>query len=45
LPKLKHQGKTIFVISHDDHYFHVADRMIKLDYGAIEYDKSALDRQ
>lgn len=45
LPKLKHQGKTVFVISHDDHYFHVADRMIKLDYGAIEYDKSALDRQ
>ncbi|MCY7274643.1 MAG: cyclic peptide export ABC transporter [Phormidesmis sp. CAN_BIN44] len=45
LPKLKDQGKTIFVISHDDHYFHVADRMIKLDYGAIEYDKSALDQR
>ncbi|MCY7322008.1 MAG: cyclic peptide export ABC transporter [Phormidesmis sp. CAN_BIN36] len=43
LPKLKHQGKTIFVISHDDHYFHVADRLIKLDYGTIEYDKSASD--
>ena len=43
LPQLKHQGKTIFVISHDDHYFHVADRMIKLDYGTIEYDKSVND--
>ncbi|MGV0025234.1 cyclic peptide export ABC transporter [Phormidesmis priestleyi] len=40
LPKLKHQGKTIWVISHDDHYFRVADRIIKLDYGKIEYDRS-----
>lgn len=40
LPKLKHQGKTIWVISHDDHYFQVADRVIKLDYGKIEYDQS-----
>ncbi|KAM3112703.1 cyclic peptide export ABC transporter [Phormidesmis sp. 146-33] len=39
LPKLKHQGKTIWVISHDDHYFRVADRIIKLDYGKIEYDR------
>jgi putative pyoverdin transport system ATP-binding/permease protein len=39
LPELKAQGKTVFVISHDDHYFSVADRMIKLEYGAIEYDK------
>ncbi len=38
LPDLKAQGKTIFVISHDDHYFHVADRVIKLDYGQVEYD-------
>jgi putative ATP-binding cassette transporter len=27
------------VISHDDHYFDVADRVIKLDYGQIEYDE------
>lgn len=40
LPKLKHQGKTIWVISHDDHYFQVADRIIKLDYGKVEYDQS-----
>jgi putative ATP-binding cassette transporter len=39
LPKLKHQGRTILVISHDDHYFQVADRIIKLDYGQIEYDR------
>ncbi len=40
LPQLREQGKTILCISHDDHYFHLADRIIKLDYGQIEYDKS-----
>ena len=39
LPSLRDQGKTILVISHDDHYFHLADRLIKLDYGKIEYDR------
>lgn len=39
LPQLRTQGKTILCISHDDHYFHLADRIIKLDYGQIEYDK------
>lgn len=39
LPELKSRGKTIVVISHDDRYFQVADRIIKLDYGKIEYDK------
>jgi putative ATP-binding cassette transporter len=38
LPALKRRGKTVFVISHDDHYFHVADRIVKLDYGKIESD-------
>lgn len=36
LPKLKAQGKLVLVISHDDRYFHLADRVIKLDYGQIE---------
>ncbi len=39
LPHLRDQEKTVLVISHDDHYFHVADRIIKLDYGQVEYDK------
>ncbi|PAX51071.1 cyclic peptide export ABC transporter [Brunnivagina elsteri] len=39
LMNLKKQGKTVLVISHDDHYFPIADRVIKLDYGQIEYDK------
>ena len=33
LPELKTRGKGILVISHDDRYFHLADRMLKLDYG------------
>ncbi|PYP88131.1 MAG: ABC transporter ATP-binding protein [Blastocatellia bacterium AA13] len=39
LPELKARGKTVIVISHDDRYYHVGDRIIKLDYGRIEYDR------
>lgn len=39
LPDLKQRGKTVIVISHDDRYFHVGDRLIKLDYGKIEYNR------
>jgi putative ATP-binding cassette transporter len=35
LPELKARGKTVLVISHDDKYFEVADRIIKLDYGKL----------
>jgi putative ATP-binding cassette transporter len=38
LPELKARCKTIFVISHDDRYYHVADRLIKLDEGKIVSD-------
>jgi putative ATP-binding cassette transporter len=38
LPELKARGKTVIVISHDDHYFQVADRILKLDYGKVESD-------
>jgi putative ATP-binding cassette transporter len=41
LPELKARGKTVIVISHDDRYFHVADRLIKMDYGKIELDQLA----
>ena len=39
LPSLQARGKTVLVISHDDHYYDVADRIVKLDYGRIEYDR------
>lgn len=35
LPELKSRGKTVLVITHDDQYFHVADRILKLDYGKL----------
>ena len=35
LPELKQRGKSVLVISHDDRYFHLADRLLKLDYGKI----------
>ena len=31
LPELKAKGKTVIVISHDDRYYQIADRIIKLD--------------
>jgi putative pyoverdin transport system ATP-binding/permease protein len=40
LPELRSRGKTVLVISHDDRYFHLANRIIKLDYGQIESDKT-----
>ena len=38
LPELRARGKTVVVISHDDHYYGVADRLLKLDEGRLEFD-------
>ncbi|MBO1255104.1 cyclic peptide export ABC transporter [Alteromonas sp. 5E99-2] len=35
LPELTSRGKTVFVISHDDKYFHLADRLLKMDNGYL----------
>lgn len=35
LPNLKKRGKMIIVITHDDRYWHLADRLIKFDSGQI----------
>ncbi|TCI84598.1 cyclic peptide export ABC transporter [Tenacibaculum sp. M341] len=39
LPKMKEQGKIIIAISHDDQYFDVADKILKLDVGKGQYVK------
>jgi len=39
VPDLKARGKTVIVISHDDRYYGLADRVIKLESGKIEYDQ------
>ena len=36
LPELKARGKTVLVITHDDKYFDLADRIVKLDYGKLD---------
>jgi putative pyoverdin transport system ATP-binding/permease protein len=38
LPDLMACGKTIVVISHDDRYYHLGDRVVKLEYGKLVKD-------
>lgn len=35
LPQLKREGKTIIAVTHDDKYFDLADRVVKMEYGAF----------
>ena len=42
LPTLKRKGKTIIAVSHDDRYFHCADRVVTMDYGAIRSIEAAV---
>jgi len=35
LLELKSAGKTVFAITHDEHYFHVADRLLYLENGTL----------
>ncbi len=44
LPELKARGKLALVISHDDRYYGIADRIVKLDYGRVQYDKYQPER-
>jgi putative ATP-binding cassette transporter len=39
LPELKAKDKTVIVISHDDRYYGVADRVLKLENGRIVADE------
>src|SRR6202011_742790 len=41
LPELKAKGKTVFVISHDDRYYNVADRILKLEEGRMVSDTAS----
>lgn len=42
LPELRAQGRTLVVISHDDRYFHVADRVVRLQAGRIQSEEAAM---
>jgi putative pyoverdin transport system ATP-binding/permease protein len=35
LPQLTAKGKTVIAITHDDHYFDMADKIYKMEYGKL----------
>ena len=39
LSELKSNGKTIIAVSHDDRYFHHADRVLKMELGSFVSDE------
>ncbi len=39
LPELKARGKTVIAVTHDDRYWHVADRLVKMDLGRVEWER------
>ncbi|MBE9049843.1 cyclic peptide export ABC transporter [Nostocales cyanobacterium LEGE 11386] len=45
LADLKNRGKTVLLICHDDQYFYLADRIIKLEYGQIKTDNSVMKKE
>ncbi|EYF04563.1 cyclic peptide export ABC transporter [Chondromyces apiculatus] len=36
IPSLKARGKTVIAVTHDDRYFHYADRVVTLEYGQVK---------
>ncbi|KAB7627755.1 cyclic peptide export ABC transporter [Alkalilimnicola sp. S0819] len=40
LPELKAAGRTVVAVTHDERYWHIADRVIKLDQGRIEWQRA-----
>ena len=36
LPEMRRQGKIVIAITHDDHYFDVADKVVKMNQGKLE---------
>ena len=35
LPEFKAKGKAVIAVTHDDHYFELADQIMKLDNGQL----------
>jgi putative ATP-binding cassette transporter len=36
LGEQRDRGRTIVAVSHDDRYFHVADRVFRMEYGTLK---------
>lgn len=45
IPKMQEMGKTIIAVTHDDAYFHTANRIIKFDYGKVVKDVPVISRR
>lgn len=43
LPELRELGKTVLVISHDDRYFHLADRLLHMENGQLRPPQTAAE--
>ncbi len=43
IPSLREQGKLVIATSHDEKYWNVADRVVKLDLGKVEWIKSSAE--
>lgn len=39
IPGLKARGKTVLAVTHDERYWHVADRVIRLDLGSVLWER------
>ena len=45
LPDLRAKNKLVVAITHDERYWHLADRVVKLDLGRIVWDRPGADWQ
>lgn len=43
LPGLRAKGKTVIAITHDDRFFHLADKLYKMEYGQFKEVNPAVD--
>jgi len=44
LPEMKAQGKIVIAITHDDHYFHIADKVLKMEQGKLNFFETSVAR-
>lgn len=43
LPDLKERGKTVIAVTHDERYWHLAERVVKIDFGRVVWDRRGTD--
>jgi putative ATP-binding cassette transporter len=45
IPRLRSQGKLVICVTHDERFWHLADRVIKLDLGAIVWERNGAEME